>query len=306
MGWRYLYFTAGALVFLMSIARILVIRFHETPKFLLCQGRDEDVVHGFQRLAQRYNRSCSITVDQIRACGEIRSAHSASKHMASPAELFVHIRGLFTTRKLALSTALVWFSWSLIGMAYSLYYVFLPDYLASRQAATGDTSAYITWRNYAITNICAIPGPILAGFMCENRFLGRKYTMTVGAVLSSKGVPTKIWFQLTRAVVFFFAYTAVRTDGQNLGFACAISVTINIYYGTLYAYTVEVMPSAHRGTGNGIAVAMNRLMGIMSAVVGTYASTSSSVPIYVCAAMLGVAGVVAACFPFESRGKRSV
>lgn len=26
----------------------------------------------------------------------------------------------------------------------------------------------------------------------------------------------------------------------------------NIYYGTLYAYTPEVLPSAHRGTGNGI------------------------------------------------------
>ena len=43
----------------------------------------------------------------------------------------------------------------------------------------------------------------------------------------------------------------------------------NIYYATLYAYTPEVLPSAHRGTGNGIAIALNRVMGIMSAIVAT-------------------------------------
>ena len=41
----------------------------------------------------------------------------------------------------------------------------------------------------------------------------------------------------------------------------------NIYYGTLYAYTPEVLPSAHRGTGNGISIGLNRIMGIVSAGV---------------------------------------
>ena len=49
----------------------------------------------------------------------------------------------------------------------------------------------------------------------------------------------------------------------------ANSALKNIYYGTLYAYTPEVLPSAHRGTGNGISIGFNRLMGIMSAVVAT-------------------------------------
>jgi hypothetical protein len=184
MGWRYLFYTAGALVFVMSIARVTVIRFTETPKYLLCQGRDEDVVKGFQRLAQKYNRVCDITVEQLAACGEVKSAHA--KNTASWAEIMVHLRGLFGTKRMAVSTALVWFSWALIGLGYSLYYVFLPDYLASREAAAGVTSNYITWRNYAVTNVCAIPGPILAGFMCENKFLGRKYTMALGAISTSK------------------------------------------------------------------------------------------------------------------------
>jgi hypothetical protein len=49
----------------------------------------------------------------------------------------------------------------------------------------------------------------------------------------------------------------------------------NIYYGTLYAYTPEVLPSAHRGTGNGIAIGLNRVMGILSAVIATVANVST-------------------------------
>lgn len=99
----------------------------------------------------------------------------------------------------------------------------------------------------------------------------------------------------------------------------------NIYYGTLYAYTPEVLPSAHRGTGNGISIGFNRLMGIMSAVVATwvtkiqawassitlltcsgrYADTSTPVPIYICATLYVVMAAAAIAFPFEPMGSRS-
>jgi hypothetical protein len=59
-----------------------------------------------------------------------------------------------------------------------------------------------------------------------------------------------------------------------VAFACIINFCLNIYYGTLYAYTPEVLPSAHRGTGNGIAIGWNRIMGIMSAVIATVADVS--------------------------------
>jgi MFS family permease len=86
-------------------------------------------------------------------------------------------------------------------------------------------------------------------------------------------------------VAFFFAYTQVRTETQNVAFSCLIGFCLNIYYGTLYAYTPEVLPSAHRATGNGVAVACNRVMGILSAIIATVANTATSVPIYLCAAL---------------------
>lgn len=84
---------------------------------------------------------------------------------------------------------------------------------------------------------------------------------------------------------FFFAYTAVRTHAANLGFTCSIYFFVNVYYGTLYAYTPEVLPSAHRATGNGIAIACNRVMGLVSAAVATSANTATSAPIYICAVL---------------------
>ena len=113
-----------------------------------------------------------------------------------------------------------------------------------------------------------------------------------------------MWY-LNIAQVFFFAYTAVRTPAQNLGFSCALNFCLNIYYGTLYAYTPEVLPSAHRATGNGVSVAFNRVMGIMSAIVAEYGDTSTAVPIYICAALYVLMAAVAAVFPFEPMGRRS-
>ncbi|OJJ45252.1 hypothetical protein ASPZODRAFT_69414 [Penicilliopsis zonata CBS 506.65] len=287
-GWRYVMYTSGVFVLILSVLRVTVIRLHETPKFLVAEGKDEQVVRVLQDIAEKNNRPCSLTLEQFQALGPTARV---SKNRISLAEVGFHLRGLFVTRKTGLSTVLVWFSWLLIGLAYPLYNVFLPTYLASRGADFGTSSAYITWRNYAINNVCSIFGPVLAGFMCRSKwFWGRRGTMIIGAMVT---------------MIFFFCYTQVRTESQNVGFTCAISFCLNIYYGTLYAYTPEVFPSAHRGTGNGVAIGLNRIMGIISAIVGKVANTNTPVPIYICAALYIVMGIVAAGLPFEPYGRRS-
>jgi hypothetical protein len=54
-----------------------------------------------------------------------------------------------------------------------------------------------------------------------------------------------------------------------------------------------------------MAVAFNRIMGIMSAIIATYADTTTSAPIYICAGLFAVMAVVSALLPFEPYGKRS-
>jgi hypothetical protein len=240
---------------MMSVLRITVIRLKETPKYLIGSGQDAEVVATMQSIATKYNRPCALTLEKLSACGVTPTNTGGSGWALSG--FTSHLKGLFSTPRLAISTSLIWFSWTLIGLAYPLYNVFLPTYLASRGASFGQTSAYITWRNYALANMCSIFGPVLAGYLCSTAFLGRKYTMAFGALIT---------------MAFFFAYTQVRSEAQNLGFNCAISFWLNVYYGTLYAYTPEVLPSAHRGTGTGVAVGMNRIMGILSAVIATVAN----------------------------------
>lgn len=117
-GWRYVWFANGALVFAMSISRITVIRLRETPKFLVGEGRDADVVETLQWIAKTYNRTCSLTLERMQACGVTDvhsgrrgsvSAHGKSKFSFS--ELGSHFKGLFATRRMGLSTSLIWFSW---------------------------------------------------------------------------------------------------------------------------------------------------------------------------------------------------
>lgn len=106
-------------------------------------------------------------------------------------------------------------------------------------------------------------------------------------------------------MAFFFAYSQVTSQVQNVAYSCIISFTLEIYVATLYGYTVEVLPSAHRATGNGIMVAFNRLMGIISAVIATSADTNTPVPVFICAALYGALALIAVAFPFEPYGKRA-
>ncbi|KAK1909275.1 hypothetical protein P3342_011354 [Pyrenophora teres f. teres] len=287
-GWRYVWYTSGSLVLVMSILRVTIIQLKETPKFLVGEGRDAECVETLQFIANKYNRPCSLTLELMQECGTVDGARGGKRKWGF-GEVGMHLRGLYATKRIGISTTLIWLSWTLIGLAYPLYNVFLPAYLASRGAQFGQTSAYITWRNYTLVNFSGIWGPVLAGWMCGTR-LGRKYTMVIGALVT---------------MAFFFAYTQVRTATQNVAFTCIINFCLNIYYGTLYAYTPEVLPSAHRGTGNGIAIGWNRVMGILSAVIATVANTGTPVPIYICAALYIFMAAIAVAFHLNRMGREA-
>jgi hypothetical protein len=182
----------------MSILRITVIRLKETPKFLVGEGRDAECVEILLFIANKYNRPCSLTLEKMTACGIVDRGARAGKSKWGFGEVGMHLKGLYATKRIGISTSLIWLSWTLIGLAYPLYNVFLPAYLASRGAEFGEGSPYITWRNYTLVNFSGIWGPVLAGWMCSTR-LGRKYTMVVGALVT---------------MAFFFAYTQVRTAEQ--------------------------------------------------------------------------------------------
>lgn len=145
-----------------------------------------------------------------------------------------------------------------------------------------------SWRDYALSNFAAIFGPLFASYLRRVPFLGSKYTLALGAITS---------------MAFLFAYTAVRDIQANLGLSCAISFALFWYTSALFSYTPEVMPTTHRATGYGIGYGLNRLMGIVCAVIGASVDLSSSMPIFICANLFGVLAILSILLPFETDDK---
>ena len=205
MGWRYLHFTCGALVIVLAVLRVSVLRMVQTPKWLISQNRDEEVFKNLQEIATKYNRPLSLTLERLRAQGRV---HHTEKSVWSSVRLKLHFSGLFETRKLAWSTTVIIANWFVIGMVSPLYSVFLPFYLASRGADVGDNSNYTVWRDYAINQLAGLGGPIIAGILVETKYLGRRGTLAIGALVT---------------MVFQFGYTQITTPAQNVGVSAAIS-----------------------------------------------------------------------------------
>lgn len=297
MGWRYTYICTGGFVFLCAASRILFVRMLETPKYDLSNGNDERVIINLDKIAASAGRTNPLTLEDLSALGhtKVDKSQKSFKEIINPraglADLGYHIRGLFANRKLGISTVLNMASWGLIGFIYTLFNGFLPTYLSARGAAEGESDIYTTYRNNLVVTTCSIFGPVIAAGLCEIPRVGRKGSLTIGALLT---------------MTFMFAYTAVSTPAQNLGLSCAINVCLNIYYGTLYAYTPEVMPSAHRSTGNGLSVSVGRVFSIIAPVIAYYGNTASAIPLYVMAGCFATLAIISVCFPFEPRGKQSM
>lgn len=288
MGWRYLHFTAGGLVLVVALLRVVVFRMQQTPKWLCAQNRDEEAYKLLADLSIKYNRPISLRLETLTSQGRVQHTE---KSVWSALRMRKHFFALFETKMLAYSTSVIIANWFTIGMVSPLYSVFLPYYLASRGADVGSNSNYITWRNYAINQVAGLGGPIIAAVLVELRLFGRRGTLAVGAAITT---------------ALQIGYTQIKTPAENLGVSAAISAASNIYYGTIYAYTPEILPSAHRATGYGLCVVMNRVGGIVGVIVGSYANVETTAPLFVCAGLFGLLIFLALALPFESRGKRSV
>lgn len=294
-GWRYVFYVNGAIVLVLAILRVTVIRLKETPKFLVANNRDAEAIQVLQEIATQYNRTCSLTLEQLEACGEITSNEDYRKSFdvkGTARIVWKHVKILFATRKSARSTTLLLLSWGFLGISYPLYSSFLPEYLANRGANISASTVQGVWGDNLIANAASTAGPIIAAALLYFiPRLGRRGVLFIG------GIST---------MATLFGYSAVRTRAQNVGLSSAVYVAVYIYYGALFAYTPEVMPSAARGTGNSLCTISTRLTTCMVPIIAWYSNTASLVPIWICGAFVGIVGVLALFLPFEPSKMRVV
>ncbi|KAI2913872.1 hypothetical protein CBS63078_3613 [Aspergillus niger] len=292
MGWRYLVLSLGAITMVFWMCRFFFFKLYESPKFLVSKGRDEDAVAAIHGVAHHNKKKTWLTVEILQEIGGA-AEDSKEQNLTSTQILkrslskfsVQQIGPLFSSKRLGITTALIWLCWTTIGMGYTLFNAFLPQYLGS------SSSVYITYRNYAITSVTGLFGPILALYMVDIKYVGRKGTMALSTLVTA---------------VLLFCFTAAKTSDTQLVCSALESFTQMIMYGVLYAYTPEVFPAPNRGTGSGIASCLNRIAGFCAPIIGIYASANPSAPIYASGALLLVSFVAMILLPIETAGKQSL
>ncbi|OAL47177.1 MFS general substrate transporter [Pyrenochaeta sp. DS3sAY3a] len=299
MGWRYLILTLGAITFAMFICRFFLFHLYESPKFLLSRGRQAEAVATVYGIAA-YNKTHTwLTEDILNKIGGDPDVTGEDTKL-SFLEIITRsvsrfslrrFAALFQDKKIALTTALLWFQWTTIGMAYPLFNAFLPQYLAnSGGEVENDTST--VYRNYAITAIVGVPGSIIAWYSVDVKYIGRKGTMAIGTIVTG---------------VFVFLFTTSKDSDFQLAFTCLEAFFQNIAYGVLYAYTPEVLPAPIRGTGTGMCSFLNRVAGLCAPIVAIQAGGSNpKAPIYASGGLFIAAAISMLALPIETRGKQTL
>lgn len=282
MGWRYQYLLIGGLTFVFALIRVFILKMEESPKWLVTQGRFEDAIKSLAAIAKINKTELTIVAADFMASDD----STATGTKQPKVDRMYHLRGLFATTKLKISTTGLVLLWMCIGIAYPIFTLFLPVYLQSNGASLGDGSTFQTYRDYTISSVVGIFGPILAAGLVEVPFLGRRRSMAICALC---------------AAAFAGAFTSVRTSGANIAFSSMLGFWQNAFYGVLYAYTPESLPTAHRGTGCGLVLVAGRIASLSSPFIATYTDLTTSVPIWICLGLYVAIAIIAVSLPFEPR-----
>ncbi|KAJ3769769.1 MFS general substrate transporter [Lentinula raphanica] len=311
MGWRYTLYVLGGVTLIMWICRYVIFDLQESPKYLLGKGQDLEAIKVLQHIAHVNGRTISLTVEDLQKASGNQDAVSSPMTTAQLIKQsfssfsLSHVEPLFSTKRLAINTTITILLWGLIGLAYPLFNGFITLYLTTQ--VPSDSSISTTYRNYSIISVMGIPGSIIACLVVDwsrkNRSAfamgGRKVTMAVSTALTG---------------VFLFLFTTSKTNAAVLGYSCASGLTQNAMYGVLYAYTPEVFPAPHRGTGDALCSAFNRITGILAPVIkivtttaaGTAANGTANGPIFVSASLFLVAAILMLFLPIETAGKAAL
>lgn len=120
MGWRYMVIIIGAMTLTIFFARYLVFRFHESPKFLVGKGREQDAIDVLHKIA-KFNgtEAPTLTIEDFReidrAAGVTSRGRVANKSVKGvTVDMFKSmgfLRGLFMSK-------LQCFSFVLLALGY--------------------------------------------------------------------------------------------------------------------------------------------------------------------------------------------
>jgi hypothetical protein len=116
-------YTMGAMTFVMFLSRFALFHLFESPKFLLSRGRQAEAVAVVHGMASKNRTKTWLTEDILNKIG----GHPETVQVQKLTDMEIvnrklssfsteRIAPLFHTRKLAITTLLLWFCWLAIGI----------------------------------------------------------------------------------------------------------------------------------------------------------------------------------------------
>ncbi|KAJ3262701.1 hypothetical protein HDU77_000217 [Chytriomyces hyalinus] len=277
-GWRYTIAAMGLLTFAMLLFRIFFIKMYESPKWLITAGRKEEAIETLKKLAEMNGKTIQVSVDEFPDVERETTVESVKRFTRDVKELFVG--------KMILTTVLICLVWMTISIAYTMFYGFLPKFLATKSTGTPLTLNEV-YRNYFIQTAFGIPGSVAGTYLIDSR-IGRKGTMCAGAI----GIGISL-----------FLFTTSGDSWIQLVYNCIASFLSNLVYGVIYAYTPEVFATNVRGTGVGLASCLGRIVGVSAPFLsGALIAVNPNYALYLSAGLFALMGVISAFLPIETRG----
>ncbi|RGP59196.1 hypothetical protein FSPOR_11489 [Fusarium sporotrichioides] len=270
MGWRYLLFTIGGITLLIFILRFFVFNFHETPKYLVYRGRDEEALNTLQHMADINKKECGLTLEMFESLqGEESSLGSGDSE--TPAlgagkkqlnlkwskkvklELYRY-KMLFSSAKMTRLTILVWLTYIMDYWGFTVAGFYLPSILALKNGAVL-VSLKSTYAAYIYTYAPGIVGVLLGATLYRVPSIGRKWTMVLSSALMG---------------ISIILFSTVDTRAKNEGLFTMEYFFQSMFNAVLYGWTPEAFPAPIRGTACGLAGFWGRLFGIVSPLIAQH------------------------------------
>ncbi|KAI0860327.1 major facilitator superfamily domain-containing protein [Xylaria cubensis] len=272
MGWRYFLYTLGAITLFVLFLRSAVFRLKESPKYLICKGRDAEAVAVVQHIAKKNGIPCNLTLEHLKQLTSEEDSMDTSSTMVNPGMKRMVVSGgekavaavdrykmLFNSWPMARLTLLVWLTYIFDFWGFTVAGAYLPQILALKNGAAS-VSLKFTYGSYIYTYAPGIVGVLLGSFMYRVPSIGRKWTMTIASGLMA-------------ASIFLFA--VVDTVPKNLGLFTMEYFFQSMFNAVLYGWTPEAFPAPVRGSACGLASFWGRLFGIVSPLIAQNLYASS-------------------------------
>nr|XP_031859983.1 uncharacterized protein CI109_004590 [Kwoniella shandongensis]KAA5527055.1 hypothetical protein CI109_004590 [Kwoniella shandongensis] len=311
MGWRYTMLLLGFFTLSIFIARFVIFKFRESPKFLLVQGHDAhalDVLHSianfngrpepglnmhdFQALeyveSQRPGRE-GPKVGATKALGTKELAEKVA--VGGIKRVFGHLKGLFGQRIyvwLFIAMAIAYMS---LFWAFSIAGYFLPLILRAKGVDTG-ASITETYTAYVWIYLPSVTATLTAAYLMEVPKVGRKWGMVFSSAMMG---------------VALALYQLVNSRNASIGFNAMAYWFQSLYAALLYAYTPEAFPAQFRGSTSGMLSTLGRIASVLAPVAArnVYHGSSSPGVLWLAAGGAWVSMFAIACLPYDTTGKQA-